>query len=553
MASELSRRNVLRAAGALAIGGALAGAVPRYALADERPQFAHGIASGDPKPDRVVIWTRVTPTADSTPGSGRGPAVTVEWEMARDRDFEHVVASGTRDTYPAVDHTVKIDVSGLDPDTHYVYRFHLDGTYSPVGHTRTAPSRSAALDHLRLGVVSCANWQGGYFSAYRFLAERGDLDAVLHLGDYFYEYASKEFPKGYDVRVHQPSHEALSLADYRRRHAQYKSDADLRALHARCPWICMWDDHEVANDRWSDGAENHNAGEGDYRDRRKAAYQAYFEWMPVRDDELPYYRRLRFGALAELSMLDLRSYRSQQAPNLSGRVIDDPARTITGRRQFDWLTDGLVEADTRWKLVGNPVMMSPVLAPPLPHDQTAALRTVLGLPADGVVVFPDQWDGYAADRRRLLATIQRERISNVLFLTGDIHSSWANDVPIDAGSYPLTPSVATEFVCCSVTSDGVADLLRVPPRTTSIGVETAVKALNRHVRFVDLDSHGSAVLTVTPDEARMDWYYIADRAQRDSPSRLAHSYRVRSGVARVDRVGGLPVPLPSLPLPLPGA
>jgi alkaline phosphatase D len=249
MSPQLSRRNVLRAAGALAVGGALAGGIPRYALADERPEFVHGIASGDPEPDRVVIWTRVTPNADSTPGSGLGPAVTVEWEVARDRDFEHVVARGTRDTYPAVDHTVKVDVTGLDPDTHYVYRFHLDGAYSPVGHTRTAPAHSAALDHLRLGVVSCSNWQGGYFSAYRYLAERGDLDAVLHLGDYFYEYGSKEFPKGYDVRVHAPSHEALTLADYRRRHAQYTSDSDLRALHARCPWICMWDDHEVSSPR----------------------------------------------------------------------------------------------------------------------------------------------------------------------------------------------------------------------------------------------------------------------------------------------------------------
>lgn len=539
---------MLRAAGTLAVGGALAGAVPRYAFADERPEFRHGVASGDPKPDRVIIWTRVTPTEDSRPGSGNGPAVTVEWEVARDRDFEHVVARGEFPTGPARDHTVKIDVKDLEPDTHYVYRFHLDGAYSPIGHTRTAPARDAHLDHLRLGVVSCANWQAGFFSAYRYLAEREDLDAVLHLGDYFYEYGTKQYPKGSDVRVHEPSHETLSLSDYRKRHAQYKTDPDLRALHARVPWLCLWDDHEVANDRWKNGAENHNAGEGGYRDRRKAAYQAYFEWMPVRDDELPFYRRLRFGTLAEISMADLRSYRAKQAPFLDGRAIDDPARTMTGRKQFDWLIDGLREADTRWRLVGNSVMISPLLLPPLPHATSGALRALLNLPADGVVLNNDQWDGYAAERRRLLAAIQREKMSNVLFLTGDIHSSWANDVPVDAGTYPLSPSVATEFVCCSVTSDGISDTLKAKPRTVSVGLETAIKTLNRHIRFVELDSHGSTVLTVTPDEARMDWYFIADRARKNSPSRLAASYRVRSGIPKVEQVGGLPATLPALPL-----
>ncbi|MBB6376772.1 alkaline phosphatase D [Pseudonocardia eucalypti] len=547
MAPQLNRRAILRAAGVAAASGAVFTTLPRLATADpdgdEQHVFRHGVASGDPLPDRVVLWTRVTPTDDAHPGSGRGPSSTVRWEVATEDDFREVVRSGEVETGPGRDHTVKVDVSGLDPATRYAYRFRLGGATSPVGRTRTAPAHGAAVNRLRLGVVSCANWQAGFFAAYRYLAERDDLHAVVHLGDYFYEYGSRQYPMGYDIRTHEPATETITLSDYRRRHGQYKTDPDLRALHAKTPWICMWDDHEVANDRWSGGAENHDPeSEGSYGARRAAAYRAYFEWMPVRPDDIPLYRRLRFGTLADLSMLDLRSYRSKQVRPFSAEA-DDPGRTLTGRAQFDWLADGLADSSARWKLVGNPVMIAPLLIPPLPREQLGALLNVLGLPAEGGVLATDQWDGYAADRRRLLSTISRRRVSDVVFLTGDIHTSWANDVPVDAGSYPLSPSVATEFICCSITSDSVGDLLHAPPRTTSLGVETAIKTLNRHVRFVELDSHGSTVLTVTPGEVRMDWYYLDNRARRDSPSRLAHSHRVSSGTPRI--VGPpLPVSLP---------
>lgn len=531
---------MLRATGAATLGAATLGtAAGSLATASATPVnavFAHGVASGDPLPDSVLLWTRVTPTPDALPGSGAGPRVDLVWEVATDPGFATVVRSGTAGTGPDRDHTVKVDVTGLAPATTYHYRFRVGDAVSTVGTTRTAPATEAAVQRLRFGVVSCSNWQAGYFAAYRYLAERGDLDAVIHLGDYLYEYAPGEFPVGETLRPHDPPREMLSLAEYRVRHGQYKSDPDLQRLHAACPWVVTWDDHEAANDAWSGGAENHQAGEGDWASRRAAANRAYFEWMPVRNLGDRLYRRLRFGRLAELSMLDLRSYRSQQVSAFSGRV-DDPSRTIAGVEQLSWLTSGLVASQAQWKLVGNPVMISPVLVPPLPAELTGPLLKLLGLPEEGGALFTDQWDGYTADRRRVLRTLRDGNVRDTVFLTGDIHSSWACELPWDAGLYPLSPSLATELVATSVTSDNLDDLLGVPPRTVSPAVETALMALNRHVRWVEYDSHGASVLEVTPAAVQMDWYFLANRADAASSIRHARSYRVRAGTQRVQQVG----------------
>ena len=288
---------------------------PHAARSVAQPRFLHGVASGDPLPAGVILWTRVTPTPQSLPGSGTGPTVAVGWQVAKDQAFAQIVRSGSTTTGPSADHTLKVDVTGLAPATTYYYRFILDGVRSPVGRTRTAPALNATVAGLRFGVVSCANYEGGFFSAYRHLAARNDLDAVLHLGDYLYEYEPGAYGPGPAIgRVHQPAREMVSLADYRQRHALYKTDADLRALHAKVPFIITLDDHETANDAWRDGAENHQpATEGPYAARKAAARRAYFEWMPIRKPSRgTIYRRLRFGRLAELSLLDLRTYRSQQ-------------------------------------------------------------------------------------------------------------------------------------------------------------------------------------------------------------------------------------------------
>ena len=558
--AQLPRRTVLAAgaAGATLAGTPLvASTLASPATASAGPAanavFRHGIASGDPTPDAVLLWTRVTPTPESTPGSGRGPRVTVTWQVASDARFRNVVRQGTVETAPWRDHTVKVDVDGLAPGRWYFYRFRCAGATSRTGRTRTAPAHDALPDHLRFGVVSCANWQAGWFSAYRGLAARDDLHAVLHLGDYLYEYAPGQYGYGRserDIRKHQPGREMVALADYRQRHAQYKTDPDLQDAHAKFPWIITWDDHEVTNDQWRRGAENHQPDEGDYLRRRARAHRAFDEWMPVRMDGTAklgdgdrLFRRLKFGKLAEISMLDLRTYRSKQVEQVAFPVpqpdpaLSDPDRTITGDRQLEWLKDSLDNRRAQWKLIGNPVMIAPVNFASLPDDLVQPVNDVTGLlPEDGLPYNVDQWDGYTADRRRVFSHIRDHAVKDALFVTGDIHSGWACELPYDASTYPLGDSAGVEFVCSSVTSNNLKDITGSPPRTTSVAVEEGIKANNRHVKYLNFDDHGFSVLDLTPKRAQMDWFVISDRADRDATIRHETSWVTRSGTGRIERV-----------------
>ncbi|MFE9685303.1 alkaline phosphatase D family protein [Streptomyces sp. NPDC006285] len=531
-----TRRTVVKAAAATAaLGAPLAAALP--ARAAQAPAFLHGVASGDPLPDGILLWTRVTPADGATPGSGLGPDVQVEWTVATDKAFTNVVTKGSTTATAASDHTVKADIRGLRPATDYWFRFSSGGTDSPAGRARTAPAHDAAVAGMRFGVVSCANWEAGYFSAYRHLAARGDLDAWLHLGDYIYEYGTGEYgTRDTVVRPHAPAHEIVTLADYRTRHGRYKTDPDLQALHAAAPVIAIWDDHEFANDTWSGGAENHTEGaEGAWSARQSAARQAYFEWMPVRPAiEGTTYRRLRFGRLADLSLLDLRSYRSQQVSTGDGSV-DDPDRTLTGRAQLDWLKTGLRTSDTSWRLVGNSVMIAPFAIGSLSAELLKPLAELLGLPKEGLALNTDQWDGYTDDRRELLAHLRDNAIRNTVFLTGDIHMAWANDVPLNAGTYPLSASAATEFVVTSVTSDNLDDIVKVPEGTVSALASPVIRAANRHVHWVDTDRHGYGVLDLTAERAQMDYYVLSDRTSTNATASWARSYRTRSGTQKVER------------------
>ncbi|MFF3347809.1 alkaline phosphatase D family protein [Streptomyces sp. NPDC002779] len=531
------RRTVVKAAAATAVlAGPLAAAIPARAAADT-PAFLHGVASGDPLPDGVLLWTRVTPTPEAIPGSGLGPDTEVSWTVATDKAFTQIVAKGSTTATAASDHTVKADIRGLSPATDYWFRFSAGGADSPAARTRTAPAADAAVPNLRFGVVSCANWEAGHFSAYRHLAARGDLDAWLHLGDYIYEYGTGEYgTRDTVVRPHAPAHEILTLADYRTRHGRYKTDPDLQALHAAAPCVAIWDDHEIANDAWSGGAENHTEGaEGSYAARRDAAKQAYFEWMPVRPAIAgTTYRRLRFGKLADLSLLDLRSFRSQQAA-LGNGSVDDPERTLTGRAQLDWLKAGLKSSDTTWRLVGNSVMVAPFAIGSLSAELLKPLAELLGLPKEGLALNTDQWDGYTDDRRELLAHLRSNAIRNTVFLTGDIHMAWANDVPVNAGTYPLSASAATEFVVTSVTSDNLDDIVKAPEGTVSALAAPLIRAANRHVHWVDTDRHGFGVLDLTAARAQMDYYVLSDRTRADATASWARSYRTRSGTQKVER------------------
>ncbi|MBW1599350.1 alkaline phosphatase [Streptomyces sp. JJ38] len=533
------RRTVLAAAATTAAlvplgAGATAGA------AETGPAFLHGVASGDPLPDGVLLWTRVTPEPGATPGSGRGAALDVAWEVAEDAAFSRVAARGTVQTGPGTDHTVKADVRGLRPGTAYHYRFTAGGTRSPAGRTRTAPAADATPDNLRLGTVSCSNWEAGYFSVYRHLAARDDLHAVLHLGDYLYEYATGTYgTRGRTVRPHEPAHEMTSLADYRTRHGQYKTDGDLQALHAAHPVIAMWDDHEFANNAWSGGAENHTPGEeGSWSARVAAAKQAYFEWMPVRPSTAgTTYRRLRFGTLADLHLLDLRSFRSEQSGFGDG-AVDDPERTVTGRAQLDWLKSGLAASSSRWRLVGTSVMISPMAFGSLPAYLLRPIAELLGTPSEGLALNTDQWDGYTDDRRELLSHLRSRGIDNTVFLTGDIHMSWANDVPVEAATYPHSGTAATEFVVTSVTSDNIDDYVRLPEGWTSPIVSGTLRAANRHAQWIDSDIHGYGVLDVTAERTQMDFYRVSDKTERGADSHHVRSYLTLSGTQRVAEADG---------------
>jgi alkaline phosphatase D len=469
------------------------------------------------------------------------------WQVAEDAGFRRIVSKGTFRTGPERDHTVKLDATGLKPATRYYYRFLLDGVASPVGRTKTAPRHDADNGQLRFGVVSCSNIPGGYFSAYRHLAARNDLDAVLHLGDYLYEYGNDEYGS---VREHQPPHEMVTLADYRQRHAQYKAEPDLQALHLKFPFIVTWDDHEVTNDQWENGAENHQPEEGDYLERKARAHQVYDEWMPVRmgsttdlGDGTRLFRRLKFGQLAEISMLDLRSYRSEQVaatfpvPSTEAE-ISNPDRTITGNKQMEWLKESLKNDRAVWKLVGNPVMIAPVVFPPLPNELTQNLNDITHLiPEDGFPYNVDQWDGYTADRTELFDHIKNQGVTNTVFLTGDIHSAWACDLPADPGTYPLDgESVGTEFVCTSVTSDNLNDITMTAPARSSIPVEEGIMAFNQHVKHLNFDDHGFSVLEVNRRHVQMDYFAISERTDPKATASRQISFRTMTNSQTVKQV-----------------
>ena len=517
---------ILGSTAAAMVGVELTGPGFSSALGLPDGPFQYGVASGDPLPNGIIIWTRVTPSPDATPGSGLGAATSVAWAVATDPALANVVASGTVTTSAVTDHTVKVDVTGLSPATPYYYGFTVGAITSTIGRCKTAPAIDAANQRVRFGLVSCSNYAAGYFASYRCLAERNDLDFVMHVGDYIYEYGDGGYGS---LRPLDPATEIVSLADYRRRFAVYRSDADLAAVHARHPFITTLDDHETTNDAWASGAQNHqDPAEGDYITRRNVAYQAYFEWMPIRPTivtptETRFYRTLRYGTLVDVNMLDLRQYRSQQ-PSTYALALD-ASQTMMGTAQFSWLQSQLTRSDVaKWQVVGNSVQLMSVKYP-----------VQFGL-SDGAGGFRnvDAWDGYQYERAQLLQFIaDNDTTWDAVFLTGDIHSTWASDVRVDF-SAPATPSVATEFVCTSVTSDNLNEIVGLPPRNaTSIAIENGIKALNPHVKLLEFDSHGFSVVDVTPTRVQTDWYYVSDRQNPNATCSFASAKQTLFGEKKI--------------------
>ncbi len=439
--------------------------------------FYHGVASGDPTDSSVLLWTRITVEDELFPE--------VSWEVATDTLFSDVVASGISSTDADHDFCVHAVASGLEPYSLYYYRFAHDGYYSLTGRTLTLPS--GPTDSLRFAVVSCASLNAGYFNVYDILTHRNDFDAVIFLGDYIYEYGTDGY--GYDPAVdrpYDPEEEIIDLSDYRTRHSQYKLDAQLRLLHQNFPFICLWDDHEFADNAWNYGAENHQpVSEGDWLTRVAAAEDAYFDWMPVTrnaDTIFPYsnYRSFQLGDLMDLWVLDTRIDDRDKQVSYFDFDWDDSSRHIISLTQRAWLFDGLQQSEAQWKVIAQQVMVSPL--------------TALGIPVND-----DQWDGYPKDQEALLQFLRDSIPSNKVVLTGDIHSSWANDI--------ATPSYAPG------TGEGSAGVEFVGPSVTSpseeLGwAEETIMLMNEHIKYVDIEHRGWLMLDVNAQRVQGDYYFI---------------------------------------------
>ncbi len=492
----------------------------------------HGVASGDPTPASVILWTRVTVSPEATPGSGLGADATVDWEVSTTPDFGNVVRSGTATTTANEDHTVHVDPEGLEPGTVYYYRFRYNDVYSTVGRTRTAPAYHAAVDEVTFAVASCANWEAGYFAAYRDMAERAEhdeFDAVVFLGDYIYEYATGGFVGKSGVsRVHSPQNETVTLTDYRVRHGRYRQDLELQRAHAAVPWIVIWDDHETANDSWREGAQNHTeATEGPWQERRNAGQQAYFEWLPVRATQPSkgghLYRSLQFGTLVNLTMMDLRTYRDADPSRFRATA---EGREMLGPEQFDWLSSVVRNSTTTWNVMGNSVMIAPLTLGMLTETSSEAalvnrLIDDFSTLVSGIPINPDQWDGFVWARNRLFEELAADD-ANVLFLTGDIHTEWANSIVHNGRE------IGCELVTSSISAANVGDTVTTYTKVyypednpVSLLAENFLHSLNPAVNHVDLDAHGYAVARIRPTEVAMEFYRVADYEVPDSPVNLA--------------------------------
>ena len=505
--------------------------------------FVHGVASGDPLPDAVVIWTRITPDEHAFPGSGDGAPTKVRWRVAKDPEMRQVVQHGEATSQPERDHTIHVDVRGLRPGTVYFYTFTVaDGPHagatSPLGRTKTAPV--GRVERQRWAVASCANWEAGFFSAYADMAERGwagELDLTVFLGDYIYEYAQYEYAGYGPVRLHHPAHEIVSLADYRTRYGRYRTDPALQNAHASMPWVVVWDDHEVANNNWRDGAENHDPYEGAFTARRDAAMRAYYEWMPVRLTETSQqgriYRSLKFGDLVELTIMDLRTYRDVEFWKGGARQPGD-ARSMLGAEQYNWLEHTLERSTATWNALGNSVMFSPLhvgavfnnpATRPIAESLSANILSSQApvpqlneLPLNG-----DQWDGYDFERRRLLNTLGRLG-KHPIFLTGDIHSEWAHTITHGG------QEIGCEIVCSSITAPNVAESTKIPAGHAVFGAAGSyLHAANPGLRHVALDTHGYCVVDISPDAVSTQWLRVANILAPLSPVTAGAALTWRKG------------------------
>ena len=511
------RRQLVKLATAAAATLWLPGCAARRPAFTADP-FGLGIASGAPTHDSVVLWTRLLSDAFAA-GQEHAP-LTVRWEIAHDERFSAIARSGQAQALPELAHSVHVEAGGLAPDRWYFYRFMAGDAHSPVGRTRTFPAPEAQAARLRVAYASCQHWEHGYFSAYRHM--RADQpDVVMFLGDYIYEYPSAARPG----RPGQGNW-VISLDDYRRRYALYKSDPDLRAMHAACPWLVTWDDHEVQNDYAGPQRGEGGPVVADFAARRAAAYQAYYEHMPVRaatltqaigginrGAEMRIYSQVHFGRLASLTLLDGRQYRDVQACTRAGRagldtvnpdtcaIWNDPARTMLGAQQERWLDESFSQGGARWNVVGQ--------------------QTLFGQrdlkPGPGQVLLNDGWDGYPAARRRFTDALRRHAVANPVLLGGDVHENWVGHVKADYAD-PASPAVGVEFCGTSISS-----------REFGQTRPAEWLAENPHYVFADARRRGYGIVEFTPGQLTTSLRVVSDVTRQDAGVETLKRFVVQAG------------------------
>jgi len=508
--------------------------------------FYHGVASGDPQDDRVIIWTRVTPKELSN------NRINVKYEVSKSVSFSSLIKSGYISTSPDRDYTVKIDVDGLEPGNTYYYRFEAFGKKSMIGKTKTTPTGQSA-NHLKFAVASCANYQAGYFNNYGIIARKKDLDAVVHLGDYIYEYGNSEYGSDsiMDDRIFEPYGEIVSEEDYRMRYSTYRLDTNLIRLHQQHPIICVWDDHESANDAYKDGAENHtDSTEGNWIGRKNVAKKVYFEWMPIRENfNRSIYRSIQYGDLANLIMLDTRlEGREEQINDVNDSNLYKTDRTLLGKDQKNWLKNELIKQECKWNIIAQQVIFSPLnVGWAYLQDNSLTYNQYESL-------FLDIWDGYPAERDELIDYIRTNKLNNTVILSGDFHSSFAFDVHenptnlfFNSGFPFYVPSgydaatglgsVAVEFTTPSITSAnfdenvGAASAAGFQTFINNPIVFPGLPSLgnpNPHIKFTDLINHGFFILDVKEDSVQANFYY-ADILEPTLVSKFGTALSTKTG------------------------
>jgi alkaline phosphatase D len=557
---QLSRRQFLKSsaftATTIAISTSLSACISQ---ADKQNlssvSFNYGVASGDPSSGSVILWTHAEPQKKSQ-------VVNIQWELASDREFTQVVRSGLVSSKQNQDFTAKVDVQDLSPATDYYYRFSGAQNTSTIGRTRTLPQGN--IEQVKLVVVSCSNYPAGYFNAYYDAAQLSNIDAVLHLGDYIYEYpmggyATEKANEIGRALAADNAKELLNLADYRKRYALYRTDKGLQALHSAAPFIAVWDDHEVCNDTYKAGAENHNTGEGDFFVRRAAAIQAYYEWLPIRppygEQKPEIYRSFEFGNLLSLYMLDTRvigrdkqlkyqDYRDTKTQQLdvNGFMNDlnNPQRTLMGKTQFSWLKKAVSQSTSQWQMLGQQVLMAKMLIPSevfaggelaQTAQRIAALKTLKDqLDAGGNLskqdrtrlasVIPynlDAWDGYPAEREAVYALFKALN-KPLVVVAGDTHNAWYSKLKDKTGD-----SIGVEFGTPGITSPGMETYLKLDDNSAP-KVATDLTALIDELEYCNLHQRGYLVLTVTPQNMLAEWRFVDNILSEDY--RIIDSYQL---------------------------